>query len=265
MKRKIFINVLLIVLLIATCSYGELCSFKDTDLLEVEKLIEVDKENAVNQLSQFNCAIYTQSFSKRFSLPELSNYMPENTGVLAMQFRFEKGIANSPVSKLNFAKLLVYIDNRILKIKFPNDLEESHSGIANPHAHFFANPREQRMKWSKEDRIHFGRSTRGAMSSMLSNDAYKNGKKGKMVSCVIDEHMRNIVAGIDYVKIDTGFRLIPEPEVGKYAILWFENADGEDYRKPNTKISLKDFYKIEIPECFYNKIYKLCQLMEKTI
>jgi len=260
MIKKVIFKIFIIVIFCTNYSYAEFYSYSNSDLLEAEKLVQQDKTKAIEKILQLKCVIYTNSFAKRFRLPELQNYMVENTGIQAMEFRFEK----SPVTEHYFAKLLVYIDNKKMQVQMPGGLEESNSYISNVHMHFFAHPREQIMRWSKEDRLHYRSTTKGAMLSLLSSNAYQHNKKGKVTSCMIYEHIKNIVSGIDYVKLDTGFRLVPKPEVKKNTLLWLKKIDGADYTIPHTEIALKDFYMIEIPSDFYNKLYKLCKLMEKT-
>ncbi len=262
MIKKVIFKILLILILCTNYSYGEFYSYSNADLLEAEKLIQQDKAKAIEKISKLECAIYTNSFAKRFSLPELAEPMPENTGILAMEFRFEKGIANSPVSEYFFAKLLLYIDNQKMQVQMPGDLEESNWDMSNVHMHFFAHPREQFMKWTKTDRLHFGRHTRGSMLILLSNNAYQDNTKGKMSSCIIDEHMKNIVLGIDYVKLKIYLGL--KPEAKNNTLLWLKKIDSTDYTIPHKEISLKDFYMVELSNRFYNKIYMLFQLMKKS-
>ncbi len=263
MIKKIFFKILLILILCSSYSYAEFYSYSKADFLEAEKLVQQDKTKAIEKISKLRCAIYTNSFAKRFSLPELAEPMPENTGIMAMEFRFEKNKTNSPVSEYYYAKLLLYIDNKIMQLKMPGDLEESHMDMHNVHMHFFAHPREQRQKWTKKDRVHFGVGARHSMLSILSGNKYQYNKKGAMRTCRNEEHINNIVPSIDYVKLNISFRSAPEPEIANNTLLWLKKKDGADYTTPHKTIALNDFYMIEIPSQFYNKLYKLCKLREK--
>ncbi len=265
MIKKVIFKILLILILCTNYSYAEFYSYSKADLLEAEKLVQQDKAKALKKISKLKCAIYTNSFAKRFVLPELYNPMPENTGIQAMEFRFEKGIANSPVSKYYFAKLLLYIDNQKMKIQMPGGLEESDCDIHNPHVHFFAHSKERRKKWTKEDRVHFySYLGKHSMLSFISDNTYQYNKKGKMTTCTNTEHAKNFMPGIDYVKLSLLIGFTPKPKSEKNTLLWLKKLSGADYTIPHKEIYLKDFYKIEIPNQFCKKIVHLEQLIDKV-
>ncbi len=265
MALKLILKVLLIVFLFTNLSYAELCSFSDADLTEVEKLLLNDRKVAIEKLSKFKCAIYTQSFAKRFNLPSIDHALKMNTGIEAIEFRFEKGFSDSPAIDSYFTRLLLYIDNSQLKVKMPGDLEESNWNLSNPLAHFFTHPRERTKEWNEEDRNRlYGYYHRHKMLSFLSEDKYRHSKKGHMVTCTNVEHVKNFLLGIDYLKLELPFRSVPEPKAGKNTLLWMRKQTGKDYTDPKRKITLEDFYLFELPERFYSRIYRLCQLIERT-
>lgn len=172
---------------------------------------------------------YSKAFAKRFGLPDPSPDVELTEGMEAVEFRVESGRQRGTLFR---CKLRVYLRTG-LPIAYPKSGSSATSDPIMLLEHFFFNNNEHNKRWlalSAEDRIHFRNQDTFRRNAALASPDLDLPKKGHWAELNYDAFYRDVLPGIDYVRLDSDCGAFGDIRKNRELQLWLKREGGRDYR-----------------------------------